>query len=134
MDKLTALLVKHEGLRLFPYKDTVGKLTIGVGHNLTDLGITEEMAYAILNRDVEDVIADLKRFPWWDSLNETRQMALADMRFNLGPTKFRGFKNTLKAISEGRWNDAAKGMLASKWAKQVGQRALDLAQMIKDGK
>src|SRR4051812_27390106 len=38
-DALVNQLIIDEGLKLSPYTDTVGKLTIGVGRNLTDVGI-----------------------------------------------------------------------------------------------
>lgn len=132
-DKLKELLTKHEGLKLKPYVDTVGKLTIGIGHNLTDLGIPEQIAHLLYEEDIAPVIADLETFPWWEGLSENRKVALADMRFNLGPSRFRGFKNTLRAVADGRYSDAADGMLASKWAKQVKGRAKTLAGMMRKG-
>ena len=47
------LISKHEGLRLFPYADTVGKLTIGFGRNLTDIGISRDEADALLTNDLD---------------------------------------------------------------------------------
>jgi len=126
-------LVQHEGLRLKPYKDTVGRLTIGVGRNLDDVGISEAEAMFLLESDIASVTADLNRvFPWWQDMTENRQLVLADMVFNLGISRFLGFKDTLAAMQEGRYDDAAKAMLDSKWAKQVGRRAITLANMMKE--
>jgi lysozyme len=55
------------------------------------------------------------------------------MAFNLGVPGLLKFKNTLRAVREGRFEDAAKGMLASKWARQVKGRAVRLAQVMKTG-
>ena len=127
-------LVRHEGLRLKPYKDTVGKLTIGVGRNLDDVGISEQEAMILLDQDLIRVMVGLDRdCQWWRGMTEARQMALADMCFNLGITRLLGFKNTLAAMREGRWDDAAKEMLDSKWSQQVGRRAITLAEMMKNG-
>lgn len=134
MDKLIDQLVAHEGLRLKPYKCTAGKTTIGVGRNLDDVGITEEEARFLLANDIERCKADLDaNLPWWRGLNETRQRVLLDMCFNLGITRLLQFKNTLSAVRAGDFTNAARGMLDSKWATQVGKRATTLASMMMTG-
>jgi len=133
-EALKALLVKHEGLRLHVYRDSVGIPTIGVGRNLQDRGINEAEAMAMLDRDMTDVIADLDRsIPWWRGLSENRQLVLTDMCFNLGVSRLLGFRNALQAAQEGRWSDAAREMLDSRWAAQVGSRAVELADMMEVG-
>jgi len=128
--ELRAQLVDHEGLRLKPYMDTVGKLTIGVGRNLTDVGISPNEAMVLLSNDLDHAIADLRTFPWFDGLSRVRQRALIDMRLNLGPRGFRTFTNTIAHIAAGRYTSAAAGMRASKWARQTGRRARRLAIMM----
>jgi lysozyme len=130
---LVRQLTRDEGLRLKPYTDTVGKLTIGVGRNLTDVGISKAEAEALLQADIERSAALLdQELPWWKTLDGPRQRVLLNMAFNLG-YRLLTFKNTLKAVREGRWEDAAAGMLASKWAYQVGQRAHRLAATMRSG-
>jgi lysozyme len=130
--RLRGQLAEHEGVRRFPYKDTLGKLTIGVGRNLTDRGITPEEVHFLLAHDVAIVIEDLDHhLPWWRALSEVRQMVLADMCFNLGVSRLLGFRNTLQMLASGNYGGTAKGMLHSKWAKQVGRRARRLALMMK---
>lgn len=127
-------LIRHEGLRLKPYTDTVGKLTIGIGRNLTDRGISREEAELLLDNDLASVVTALElAFSWWLSLDDVRQRVLADMAFNLGVGGLLKFKNTLAAVKEGRWDDAADGMLASRWAAQVGARASRLSRMMRTG-
>lgn len=136
MDKkrLYEQLGLHEGKKNKPYKDTVGKLTIGIGRNLTDRGITEEEIVFLFGTDVALVEKDLDRnLKWWRDMSEVRQRVLADMCFNLGITKLLTFKNTLEAMRTGRYNDAASGMLNSLWAKQVKGRAVRLANMMRTG-
>src|SRR3990167_3936709 len=106
-DLLLGQLIVHEGLRLKPYMDTVGKITIGVGRNLSDNGISRGEAMTLLNNDVDEVIADLATFPWFLTLDPVRQRVVADLRFNLGPERFRGFKRTLRAFSAGDYQVAA---------------------------
>ena len=132
-DAFRKQLEKHEGLRLKPYRDTVGKLTIGIGRNLDDKGITRDEALFMLRTDIAECLADLKTFPWFKGLNEVRQRVVLDMRFNLGPKGFRGFVGTLAAIEAGDYAGAATRMLASKWATQVKGRADTLADMMRTG-
>lgn len=150
-DVLEAQLKRDEGLRLHVYRCTAGKLTIGYGRNLDDVGIrpsetevlgitresciergiTKEQAEALLRNDIEDVFADLDRaLPWWDTLDVQRRAVVANMRFNLGLRKLLGFRNTLAAMDQRRFRDAAAGMRASLWARQVGARAERLAQIM----
>jgi lysozyme len=134
MSKLVEQLIDHEGERLFPYSDTVGKLTIGVGRNLTDVGISKEESRLLLYNDIEKVVDGLDAaLPWWDSLSEARQRVLADMAFNLGLKGLLGFKNTLALIQAGDYDEAADNMLLSKWATQVGRRAQTLAGLMRRG-
>jgi lysozyme len=134
MDTLLAELRRDEGVRLKPYRCTAGKLTIGVGRNLDDVGISSDEADALLRNDVARVCSDLDaRIPWWRGLDEVRQRVLVNMGFNLGISGLLGFKNTLRAVETGDYLGAAQGMLASKWAKQVGPRAERLALMMRDG-
>lgn len=128
-------LRRDEGERLKPYRCTAGKLTIGIGRNLDDVGISKDEAALMLNNDIDQVMRQLDReLPWWRSLDEVRQRVLVNMGFNLGVPGLLAFKNTLAAVQAGRYADAANGMLASRWAKQVGPRAARLAKMMQEGK
>lgn len=134
LQEMKAQLVRHEGLRLKVYNDSIGIPTIGVGRNLQDVGISENEAMMLLDNDLINVFEDLDRScPWWRQMSTYRQMALADMAFNMGINRLLGFKKTLAAMQEGRYEDAAVEMLDSKWAKQVGKRAGTLAEMMKEG-
>lgn len=132
--KLRTQLIKHEGLKLKPYTDTVGKLTIGVGHNLTDNGLTMMQCMFILDDDVKDTIEFLSHnCPWWGGLDEVRQRAILDLAFNL-KTRLLGFKKMIAAIQAKDWGAAAKELLDSDFAKQTGIRASNLAAQILTGK
>src|SRR5438105_4864784 len=85
LDALRKELIRDEALRLKPYKDTVGKLTIGVGRNLDDKGISEAEAAVLLENDIAEHVALLDaKLSWWRKLDEARQNALANMCFNMG--------------------------------------------------
>lgn len=131
-EDLKADLIRDEGRKLKPYRDTVGKLTIGVGRNLDDVGINSDEANYLLNNDIARTCAALDAaLPWWRNLSDTRQQVIANMAFNMGIATLLQFKNTLAAVQAGRYEDAAEEMLASKWAGQVGGRAKRLANMMR---
>jgi len=135
MTRLQEMLIRHEGIRLKPYRDTVGKLTVGVGRNLDDVGITREEALMLLNNDIDKVRREVRRtFPWFASLNRVRQNVVLNMVFNLGLPRFRRFTKTIAAVKAKHWEEAARQMLDSRWAEQVGRRARELAEMIKTGR
>jgi len=127
-------LVEHEGLRLFPYKCTAGKWTIGVGRNLSDRGITEDEAYALLQNDVNDVeIELLAAQPLVSTLDPVRQRVLVDMGFNLGIPALMKFRNMWDSLEDEDYDAAAEHMLDSRWATQVGRRATRLADAMRTG-
>lgn len=128
------LLIYHEGLRLRPYRDAGSKLTIGVGRNLDDSGITKEEALVLLKNDIKRASNELdQKLPWWKSLSGTRQKVLISMVFNLGISGLLKFHGMLAALQDGDYSGAAEHMLASKWASQVGTRAFELAYMMENG-
>ncbi|MFQ5540210.1 MAG: glycoside hydrolase family protein [Candidatus Binatia bacterium] len=135
MSRLHDMLIRHEGLRLKPYLDTKKKLTIGVGRNLDDVGITRDEAWALLNNDIARVRREVKRaFPWFSKLNPVRKDVVLNMVFNLGLQRFRVFRKAIAAIKAKDWDEAARQMLDSRWARQVGRRARELAAMMRRGK
>lgn len=134
IETLIQLLRFHEGVRKFPYTDTVGKLTIGVGRNLTDVGLFQDEIDYLLSNDINRCIRDLRsHLYFFDSLDEVRKIVLVDMCFNLGIGGLMKFQRTLKAVEEGRYQDASFNMLDSKWATQVGDRAIRLSEMMRTG-
>lgn len=135
-------LERDEGKRLKPYKDSVGKVSIGIGRNLDDKGISDAECRIMLDNDIAEHVELLDRYcPWWRQMSEQRQRALANMGFNMGvgpsaeqPTgKLLTFKNTLAAMARGDYEAAANGMEASVWAKQVGPRADRLIKIMREG-
>jgi lysozyme len=133
-NRLIRQLRLHEGERLKPYRCTAGKLTIGVGRNLEDRGITAQEAAYLLSNDITSTQAALlKALPWVGTLDDVRQRVLIDMAFNMGLGTLLTFKRTLAAVQGGQYQQAAAMMLESRWAGQVGQRAQRLSQMMATG-
>lgn len=136
MDRIKEQLVRHEGLRLKPYRCTAGKLTIGIGRNLDDCGISQSEAYIMLINDIMNCEKQLQaKIPdIYNGLDAVRKSVLLNMCFNLGINGLLGFKNTLAFIKTGDWERAANNMLVSRWAKQVGRRAIELSELMRKGK
>ena len=133
-DTLRAQLSTDEGYRTKPYKDPVGKLTIGVGRNLDDVGLRDDEIALLLDNDMSVAEKAARTLlPNFDELTDLRKAVVCNMAFNMGQAVFSQFHSTLKAINEGRWDDAADGMLASHWAQQVGERAKRLADAMRVG-
>lgn len=133
-----------EGLRLKAYQDTVGVWTIGYGHTLKarpGLVWTREQAEDQLKQDVLEHNAKLAAaLPWVNQLDPVRRRVLQNMAFNLGigtpggSKGLLGFRNTLEFVRTGQYDKAADGMLTSKWARQVKDRADRLAKQMRTGR
>ena len=135
LDALEQQLIEHEGLELDMYTDTVGIKTIGVGRNLEHVGLRNEAeARFLLRSDILAICAELEnRLPWMSELDEIRQRVLIDMAFNLGVAGLCKFTNTLEHVEGRRFDQASVEMLDSRWADQVGRRAVRLSKMMATG-
>lgn len=125
------MLMRHEGVKLKPYRDSVGTLTIGVGRNLEDTGITQNEAFQLLQNDVRRVRYALdKHLPWWREQPAPVGLVLQNMTFQLGAYGLLGFVRFLNALQRHNYAEAAKEMLQSDWAKQTPKRAQELAEIV----
>jgi len=133
-DQLREQLIKHEGLRLRPYLCTAGKLTLGVGRNLDDIGISKTEAMHMLDNDISRVVEETRKvFPVIEDIDMVRQDVLFNMSFNMGINRLKQFKKMWAAIEAHDWDGAAKEMLDSKWADQVKFRSIELARQMRTG-
>lgn len=133
LEKLKEQLIRHEGMRLKPYRCTANKTTIGVGRNLDDVGISEDEAMLLLENDIKKIKEQAEKLPWFLKLNEARQNVVLNMIFNLGLNGFLKFKETIHYLESGQYDQAAIEMLESKWADQVGERAKELSKIMFSG-
>lgn len=131
-EKAKKMLLIDEGLKLKPYRCSAGKLTIGYGHNLDDLGITQRIADELLNDDLQiakktcrKIFGDL--FERW---SENRQLGWINLAFNLGYSRLSKFKNTIRAAQVEDWLEVETGLRQSLWFKQVKGRAERVIGMI----
>ena len=134
MMNLIDTLVRHEGLRRLAYEDSVGVLTIGVGRNIEEVGLSDDEIYYLLKNDIRRCETELDNsFRWYKDLDQVRQEAMINLCFNLGITRLRKFKLALRAMEVKDYEDAADEFLDSLWATQVGQRAVEVTYMIRFG-
>lgn len=144
--ELKRQLTKDEGVRLKPYLDCCGKywrdctcrkkgkLTVGIGRNLDDVGISLDEANTMVDNDIRKARMSLEKvLPGFLGLSVNRRMVLINMTFNLGLSGLLEFKKMLAACYAGDWQRASDEMLDSQWAFQVGRRATDLAAMMRKG-
>lgn len=142
MNKLRKLLHDDEERKSYLYDDktgqkfigqkVLGKLTIGVGYNIQDNGINDEMIDLMLETSIKESLAVCQEFfQNWRGISSDRQIALVSMAFNLGRNKFREFKNLISAVNHEDWQSAAAEILDSKAARDLPKRYARLAAMIK---
>lgn len=131
INNLRDMLIRDEGRKLYPYTDTVGKITIGVGRNLTDDGISDEECNLLLDNDIARITPLVfKEWPWVQSLSVQRQAVVFNMAFNMGVEDLSKFVLFLTAMQAGNWNEAAYQMKNSLWYGEVGERGKRLVEQV----
>ena len=134
IQRLRQQLVTHEGVELKPYRCTSDKLTIGVGRNIEDRGISHATAMQMLDEDIDICINELQQtLSYWNDLPSRVKEGLINLCFNMGISRLMAFKKTFAYLRSGDFSKAADELLLSRYANQVGQRAVDVANMIRDG-
>jgi len=127
----TAEMIKrHEGYSNQVYVDSVGVPTIGWGHALhSGSSVPIAVSLQFFDEDFKEALRNYESLNL--ELDWTRRAVVLDMLFNLGLPRFLKFKKFLAALHEGNYDVAAAEMLDSKWARQVGERATELANMMR---
>ena len=145
-DRLIESIINNEGFRVRPYLDSLGVETVGIGFNVKylnferyglnkdNLYIPYKKALEILHDKIDDLIVTYENLPWFIELPGEIKEVLIEVAYNIGIIKLYGFKKMMKYIKKGDWNKAADEMLDSKWAKQVGKRAVKLSEIVRNCK
>ena len=136
MSKLVKQLRRHEGVRSHVYLCPAGYETIGVGRNIAEsgLGLSDDEIDYLLENDIKRCKQELIGLSWFVDIDPVRQDALVNLCFNLGMTRLLGFKNAMAAMAVGDYDQAADEFLDSRWATQVGDRAIEVTDMIRTGR
>lgn len=131
--ELAHTLIRHEGKVNKVYKCSAGKFTIGVGRNIQDVGLTDDECMYLLQNDIDRCIAQAEKFEWFKKLTKNRKHVIVNMIFNIGLPRFKKFAKTIRYIEKGLYEKASKEMLDSRWAVQVGKRAVELSELMAKG-
>lgn len=136
-------LVKEEGKRNKLYRDTSrkigfekkrGKVSIGIGYNIDDRGLPDDIVYLLLDRDISKIKREMnEHFPWASGMDWPRRSVLLEMIYNMGIMTVLRFKNTLAAMEAGNWKQAKKRLLRSKAARQLPKRYGRMAEILETG-
>lgn len=153
------MLINDEGIRNRVYKDSEGYPTVGIGHLIVarktmdpsvinpilskqvnrevNMSINNDEIRALFKSDLEKVQSGIIKNktvgPVYAKLNRSRQMAIENMCFQMGVAGVAEFKNTLRAMSEERWQDAYRGLQDSLWAKQTPGRSQRVSKIVLTG-
>jgi lysozyme len=133
------MIIRHEGMRTKPYKDSRGLPTIGIGHLIKpgedfSNGLTTDQVYQLFNNDLGHHLNMAKQYPAWGSMDPVRKAAIADMTFNMGMFWKNSWKTLTKQMVAKDYSAAADNIRHTPYAQQVGNRALEVANMIETGK
>jgi len=135
--QLIGMLKRHEGVRSHAYKCSENMITVGVGRNLDEnggIGLSDDEIEYLLMNDIERCDAELRAaYDWYENLKKPRRDAMINMCFNLGLTRLRGFVKALEAMSREQYDVAADEFMDSRWAEQVGDRAVEVTELIRSG-
>lgn len=124
LERLRKRLIVEEGCELLPYRCTSDKLSIGVGRNLDERGISHDTAMQMLDEDIEICVGELKQnLSFFDQLPDEIQEMLCDLAFNMGVPRLMTFVKTLKLLKEGDYAAAADELLESRYASTLPARA-----------
>jgi len=137
--KLREMIKENEGSkkkngRHILYQCTAGKMTCGYGRNAQDKGFSQDEVDLMLSNDIQEAAQDVMSiFPHFYTYSDNRQNALIDLSFNIGKSKFMGFKKMIAAVKAEDWPEAAKQAKDSSWYRQVGKRAERNVKMLREG-
>lgn len=134
IEELLKTLERHEGYRQFPYKDSLGIWTVGIGRNLQHNGIDLAEARVMALNDIYRIEGAIKvRWLFYNKLSEARQMVILNMCFQMGVNGVMQFVKMMIACEAGDFKKAAHEMQNSQWYLQTPVRAAELAIAMLNG-
>jgi lysozyme len=116
------------------YVDSVGKVSGGIGRNLTDRGFSDDEIDLMYANDIRLAEKDARSLvPGFDQLNDVRQEVLTNLSFNLGYSRLALFRKFLAAVKSSNFDEAADELRDSKWYGQVKDRGVRLVKAMRSG-
>jgi GH24 family phage-related lysozyme (muramidase) len=144
-EDIKKMIIKHEGIRNKPYKDSLGLWTVGVGHLIGDgykgqsapppewnREFSNEEVMKMFDEDYAHHKSAAMKIPGYDKVDSKGQGALTDLTFNMGPSWISKWPKLKKQLGEGDTQAAASNLQESKWYGQVGNRAPTIVSLLKD--
>ena len=138
---------RHEGEVLEVYEDSLGYLTLGIGHLIREddeefgepagTPVSQEVVDRYYDADFDKHVDETihvcdSNNIIFEELPENIQPVLVNMCFNLGANRLGKFRNMLKACSNEDWEEMPVQMEDSRWYGQVGRRSKELQEMVLD--
>lgn len=132
LEKVKKRLIEEEGKKHFPYTCSANRLTIGVGRNIQDRGISDITIDQMLEEDIDICLGELRQnLSWFDNAPSGIQDVLIDLAFNMGVPKLLMFSKTLEYIRTSQYKKAGDELLRSRYATTVPARAGRNADLIR---
>lgn len=141
-EDIKKMIIRHEGVRYRPYKDSLGLWTVGIGHLIGDgkslpaswnREFSKEEVLGLFEKDYAHHRKAAERIPGFEKMNTVGQGAMTDLTFNMGPAWINKWPNTRKKLEQGDMQAAAENLEDSKWYGQVGNRAPTIVNMVRQG-
>ena len=126
--QLKSCIIEHEGIKKSVYKDSLGYDTIGIGFCCDvrlNAGLSVEECLLILNSRLANLEQQLSKYSWFTNQDDVRQGVLIELAYNMGIEGLLKFQHFLDAMQNRQPGMAAKELLNSEWAKQVGKLRLN---------
>ena len=145
IEVLKEQIKRHEGEVLEVYEDSLGYLTLGIGHLIREddeefgepagTPVSQEVVDRYYDADFDKHVDETIHVCddnniIFEELPENIQHVLVNMCFNLGGTRLSKFKNMLAACRSHNWQEMARQMQDSRWYYQVGRRSQELQRMV----
>jgi GH24 family phage-related lysozyme (muramidase) len=139
LDDTKKMIIKHEGIRDMPYKDSLGLWTVGVGHLIGDgkslppeynRKFTQAEIMKMFDDDFHHHAKAAEKIPGYSKANAAGQGALIDLTFNMGNSWYKKWPNFCKKLAAGDFKGAADELAGSKWAQQVKSRAQTIIGLV----
>lgn len=131
LEIIRKMLINFEGYRNLVYKDSLGNLTVGIGHKLTKNELKtykrcDNVKKAVIEQmyrdDINDAISLAKViFTNYEQHNDSVKIFMVLQAFNMG-NNLTSFKVSVPHVINFNYGLAYKGFLNSKWARQVKRR------------
>lgn len=155
LESLKFCVERNEARRHRTYFDSEHIPTVGIGFNLKrrdardriealgvdydqlcnqQIELTDDQIDSLLFADLATAIKDAADlFPNFEQLVPARQIVLVDMAFNLGKSRFSGFRKMIAAVTAEDWDEAANQMIDSAWYRQVKSRGERNVEVMRTG-